>query len=739
MSAGLAWSTVHANMDFETYCEAGLFFDGRTWKRIEKNAKTGLAVVGAAAYSEHSTCEILSLAYDLKDSRGPHVWVPGCPPPLDLFDHIKSGKTIEAWNSLFEFFIWSNVCVKRMGWPELPLGQLLDTAAKCRALSGPGALGKAADVFDVPIKKDKTGSRLLNKFSVPQKPTKKNPRLRVWPLDDPEDFAKLLSYNIDDIRAEEGVSHVCPDLSPFERNLWELDQRINVRGYQIDVVNLDHSIHIVQQALDKYTAEIKQLTDGQVQSPNQVKEIKNYLGNLGVRVPNLQAETVSEYLKTDIPPNAKRVLQLRQILGSAAVKKTAAMKNRLCSDNRIRGSFIYAGATGTGRWSGSNPQPHNFPRDGISLKKCDQCGRYVGAHHSTCFWCKSHSLSSDMEWTWKATRDVQQVIATNDLYAVEWCYGDPLDTVSSVLRALIIPAPGMEFIASDYSAIEAVVAAELAGETWRQEVFRTHGKIYEASASRITGVPLQEFFDYKKRNSKNHPLRSKIGKIGELASSYGGWTGAWKNFGADKFFKNDFEIVESVKSWRAESPNIVEMWGGQVREIGNYVFRSELYGLEGAAVQAILKPGQCFGYRNITYGVKNDVLYCRLPSGRYLQYHTPRLLSTVDRYSGRPIYQITYQGYKNGQWLHKETYGGKLFENVVQAVARDILGFAMVQLDRHNYPIVLHVHDEPVCEVPEGWGSVDELEHIMMRKAMWFLDWPVKASGGYRGNFFRKG
>ena len=265
-----------------------------------------------------------------------------------------------------------------------------------------------------------------------------------------------------------------------------------------------------------------------------------------------------------------------------------------------------------------------------------------------------------------------------------------------------------------------------AGEQWRIDVFNTHGKIYEACMSGITGIPLEDILQYKKEHGSHHPDRKKYGKVPELASGYGGGIGAWKAFGADKFMTDD-EIRTNVKAWRDKSPMVTQFW----RE------------LEKAAILAVQNPGQCYSYRYVTYGVKDDVLYCKLPSGRLLNYHQPRLVPDVLPW-GKTVYRLSYMGwnsdYKKGPigWMRLDTWGGKLVENWCQAVARDILTHAMVNIDKTGYNIVLHVHDEIVSEVPEGTGSVEQFEQIMSTMPEWAADWPVAAKGGWRGKRYRK-
>jgi DNA polymerase len=290
-----------------------------------------------------------------------------------------------------------------------------------------------------------------------------------------------------------------------------------------------------------------------------------------------------------------------------------------------------------------------------------------------------------------------------------------------------------------------VVLAELAGESWRQEVFRTHGNIYLAGASKITGKPVEEYLRYKDENKKHHPDR-KLGKISELSAGYHGGVGAWKAFGADEFM-TDEEIQEGVNAWRRASPAI-SCKGENGQPPGLW------YGLQEAAILAIQSPGSCYSYQArptahstppaITYGVQNDILFCRLPSGRTLTYHQPCVASKMMPW-GKETVCITYMGwnsnYLNGPvgWMKLETYAGKLCENLCQAVARDILAHGMMQLAAAGYPIVLHVHDEVVAEVPAGTGSIEEFERIMSTMPAWAAGWPVKAANGWRGQRYRKG
>lgn len=693
-----------ANIDFETFGTAGYIFDGRKWQSVSKSPPHGLGAVGASAYSEHPDTEILSLGYDIAGRE--NIWIPSMPPPGDLFAHIASGGLVYAWNSLFEYFIWNNVAVPQLGWPPLHLGQTRDTMARSYAWSLPGKLAEACKVLGTSAQKDSDGQRLLGKFSMPRNPTKVNQSLRNRTEDHPEDAARLYSYNIDDVRTEKEISSLIPELSEFELHVWLLDQKINVRGVQIDKKALQHLKNIVLETYEKYEFELQEITGGIAESGSQVAVLLAWLASRGTHLSDLRADTVSKALENPIlPPDCRRVLELRQALSMSSVKKLFAIERRLSLDGRLRGLFQYQGGDRTGRWAGRGPQPQNLPRGSID--------------------------------GWSHER--AEAILNGGFPE-----SDPLAHVSGCLRGLFCAKDGHDLICGDFSAIEAVVLAELAGESWRQKVFRTHGKIYETSASKISGIPLEEFEKYKLEHGKDHPLR-KMGKVAELASGYAGWIGAWKRFGADTHFPDDRSIKEAILSWRRESPAIVEMWGGQLREDppGSYSFRREFYGLEGAAVQALLYPGTPFHFRSISYMVKDNILYCLLPSGRYLSYHNPRLYDTIDRYSGQSIYGIKFYGwnsdYKIGPigWIEFETYGGKLAENVVQAVARDLLAYAMLCVESGGYPIVLDVHDEIASEVPVGFGSEEEFASLMSMRPKWAADWPIRVAT-WRGNRYRK-
>lgn len=518
--AGAGWATELPDMDFETYSEAGYFFNDASgrWKKVQANAKSGLHAVGAPVYSEHPSTEVLCLAYNLKDGRGPRLWKPGDPPPTDLFDHIAAGGVIEAHNSAFEYLIWNNVCVTRMGWPPLPLDQTRDSAAKARAFGLPGGLGVAAAALGVADQKIGDGERLINKFSIPHTPTKKDPRHRI-PADPDDPDAKLLyEYCLGDIAAETAVSTSCPDLSPHELQVWKTDQRINQRGVQVDTDAVANFQVIVDDALAQAGPELERLTGGDVDKPTQIQRIVKWLAGEGLHTSSLDADAVSALLaRGDLPWHVRRVLEIREAVGSASVKKLQAISRSVSRDGRLRDMFAYCGAERTGRWAGYGPQPHNLPNHGPSVNRCT-CGRHCGTTVPRCPWCGVPTEGATVvEWSLEAVEDAIETARHRSRHVFEWVWGNSLPTILGCLRGLFVAAPGHDLICSDYSAIEAVVLAALAGEQWRLDVFSTHGKIYEMSASKITGIPFEEFLAHKEQTGEHHPLRKKIGKVAELA------------------------------------------------------------------------------------------------------------------------------------------------------------------------------------------------------------------------------
>ncbi len=757
-------------MDFETYSEAGFEWDevAQKYRGPEgaSQGKKGLPVIGAAKYSEHPSTEVLTLKYDV--GHGMKFWRPGMPNPFDLF----AAPVVEAWNSGFEYWIWNNVCVRKYGWPARPIEGFYDAMAKSRAHSLPGALSDAAGVLGAAVQKDKDGDRLLKKFSMPRNPTKGDPRRRIpliWDEDqagaevaklmalglkekaatelvqeDRVDTLKLVSYNETDVLAERSVGEMVPDLSRHEFPVWLTDQRINRRGIAIDRDGVDNCIAIIQQASERYGQELLQLAGCK---PTELQKLSGWLHGRGVHMESMEEEAIEAALGWDLPPDARRALEIRAAVGSASVKKVFSMRNMMSAAGRLHDLYIYHGAH-SGRPTGSGPQPTNLPKAGPHVWKCAACGHQHNAAGNQCPWCFTtfDRASKRREWNPEAVEDALLVLRSRSLVAVEFFFSEAMQTVAGVLRGLFVAKPGHKLVSSDFSSIESVVIAALAGEEWRLDVFRTHGKIYETSAAKILGVPLQELLDYKTQHGVHHPARQAIGKPAELGLGYGGWIGAWKNFGGPG---TDEEIKANVLAWRAASPHIVNFWGGQFWR-DEYDRKHEMrFGLEGTAIEAIEHPGVTYDVirsdgssTGIQYICRDDILFMLTPGGARMTYHRPRIYPHDQSWRGLGI---SYEGWntnpKNGGygWITKDLYGGRAGENCCQHVARNIQMNAIENLEASGYPVVMHTYDEVVCEVPESFGSVTELESLMTTLPAWAKDWPIKAAGGWEARNYRKG
>lgn len=740
--------TQHATIDFETYSEAGYEWSDalNKWVPPEGGSATnrGLGLVGVVNYTRHPSFEVLCCWYRLPGQELTY-WAPGMPPPADLFTYIQAGGIVEAHNHAFEHRVF-----QALGWPEVPLAQQRCSMAKSRAWALPGSLDLAAATLGT-TPKNPDGKKGIQLFSVPRQPTKTNQARRNAPTG--EQFQRLIvDYCRDDVVAEESLSAMVPELSPIELEHWQVDQMVNRRGVAVDVPTLYAMRCILRDAHRLYGDRCREITGGI--SPSEVSQLIIWAAQRGVLLSALDDEAITEALaRENLPEPVRQMLHCRQAVASASVKKIHAMINRATTEGRIYDLFNFHAAR-TGRPTGDAVQPTNFPRGSLAVRKCS-CGRYFAA--GACGWCGAPASGAPDEWNPDAMHDAIEVAQTGSLALMEHTFGAgrALDALAGCLRGMFVAGEGRDLVSSDYTAIEAVVLACLAGEQWRIDLFRNKGKIYEASGAKVGGVTYESLIEYKRETGKHHPLR-QVGKTAELALGYGGWIGGWRAF--DDSGRTDDEIKRIILAWRDASPAIVEFWGGQVRREQGW--RDELFGVEGAFIRAALLPGVPVHYRGFVFEASKPAFPVRCPaaslaepctvqitlmSGRKLTYHNVLLEPTpADRqWAGR--YAISYEGYntnpKSGGvgWIRMRTYSGKLVENLCQATANDILRYAMANLERAGYPIVLHVYDEIVCEVPKGFGSVEELESIMKTLPSWAAGWPIGADGGWRGRRYRKG
>lgn len=726
--AGIGVTTVLPAFDFETYSEAGLVFDPieESWKPLPGlgGQQRGLKGCGVRNYVQHPTFRILSMYWDLKDGQGRRWWRPpemedlfpatravNYTAPTDLHSYIRTFRKgqplestqglIEAFKSDFEWQVWEFYCVPVLGWPQLHIEQLRCAAAKSKAVARPPNLKDAGEVAGVATEhlKDPKGKALIKKLTMPRNLTKKD-KARCWtPQTAPEDFQKFYEYNGQDIVAQDAVSLKTPDLTPRELRIWLMDQRVNARGMGINRKAIDDCISIVEQARTREHARLYTLTNGQVKKSTEVAETLRWLGSRGIHLYNLDEDTVAEALeRKDYPADVLEVIRIRQKLAFGSVNKLFKMRAQISKHGRLHDQYSYHGAH-TGLWNGIEVQVANL-YSGI-FKKPEDAKRALDA------------------------------IATQSIEYVEYAFPgvDVLEVVASCLRSLICAPPGSRLISADFTAIQAVVLAALAGEEWRLEVFRTHGKIYEMTASKITGIPFEELLAYRLANKKHHPYRQSHGKIPELSAGFKSWINGWKQFGAGEFM-TDPEIKAAILKWRADSPMVEELWGGQTR--GKFSRnpmnpeRPELFGLEGMAIAAVLaqrddgKPGEAFGYHGVSFQCFEDILYCTMPSGGMLRYHAPRLQRSERDYASPWELELSYEGWntnsKRGRpnaWIRMPTHGGTITQNVDAHESREIQATGMLALEDAGYPIVMHTHDENVAEVINGYGSVPHYMSVL--------------------------
>lgn len=539
----------------------------------------------------------------------------------------------------------------------------------------PMSLEAAGEALQLEQQKIKEGTALISYFCKPCKPTIANGgRTQNLPHHAPEKWERFKAYAGRDV---ETMRLIFKKLSRYpvtalERQVWALDARINERGVLVDLDLARAAIDVDDAFKAEHLEEMTRLTG--LDNPNSVSQLKDWLETVGVFCESLNKETVADLRKKVTDPTTRRVLELRSLLGKTSTKKYEAMVNAAGADSRVRGLTQYYGAGRTGRWAGRLVQLQNLPQNHL-----DDIGT------------------------------VREIVRAKDLDTLELLYDSVPDVLSQLIRTAFVAKDGHTFLVSDYAAIEARVIAYLAGEKWRLDVFAQGGDIYCSSASQMFKVPVV-------KHGINGHLRQK-GKVAELACGYGGGVAALKAFGADKMGLTEEEMQDIVTQWRAASPTIPKLWGD----------------VERAAKNALANPGRTF---TVPCGVKYrrdaDGLRCLLPSGRILTYWGARL----EEYKGRPSVVFMGQNQTTRKWEKTETWGGKLVENIVQAVARDCLAVAMVRLEAAGYNIVFHVHDEVVIEAPDG-SRWQDAAAIMGQPIDWAPGLLLRGDG-YETKFYMK-
>ena len=651
---------------------------------LETYSSVPIAKAGAQKYIQSPDFEILLFAYSLDGGDVQIIdLAQGELLPQWLASALSDPQYIKhAYNASFEWGCLS----KFMG--TLPIDQWRCTmfhGLYCGYTAGLDATGKA---LGLPADKQKlsTGKALIRYFCVPCAPTKTNGgRTRNYPRHDPAKWALFKEYCIGDVTTEMEILHRLENfpVPPELEKQWQTDVLINARGVAVDMDMVRGALWIGETTRDQLTEEAVTLSG--LDNPNSVKQLMQWLEEeLDEELTDLRKDTVSRLLNGNLTNDtARRMLEIRQELGKTSTKKYNAIEAAVCADGRVRGLLQFYGANRTGRWAGRLVQVQNLPRTYVEPLPL--------------------------------ARDLVKHRETASLRAL---FGSVPDTLSQLIRTSFVAEPGNALVDADFSALEARVISWLAGESWRLDVFRTHGKIYEASASQMVGVPLERI----KKGNPEYALRQK-GKVAELALGYQGSTGALIKMGALDMGLTEAELPDIVNRWRDANKRIRDLW----------------YSMEAAAVQ-VIQTGQPVGLRSLVLaremdaGNNLDFLTIRLPSGRKLYYAHPSL---GQNQWGKP--SITYMGMDQTtkKWKLIETYGGKLVENCVQAIARDCLAEAIERLEAANYPVVFHVHDEVVVECAAERASLDDIAAIMGQPVSWAPDLPLGADG-WVGAFYKK-
>lgn len=651
----------HLSIDIETFSDVDLLSSG-VWP-----------------YAESPNFEILLFAYawdfgkvQLVETACGEVVPPDVVAALDDPNVIK-----HAYNAPFEI-----KCLQEAGFGTCAKqwACTMHHALYCGYAAG---LAKTGDAIGLPadLQKDRNGAALIRYFSIPCKPTSRNGnRTRNLPKHDPEKWRLFGEYCKQDVVAEMEILKrlmVWP-VPGKEKDLWNLEQSMHKYGIGVDQELVAGALAIRERSADEMLQEAADIT--QLDNPNSRDQLKGWLEQqTGQELANLTKDTVKGLMDTSDSHQVRRVLELRQSLSKASLKKYDAFRDASSRDGRIHGAHQIYGANRTGRWAGRIIQPQNMPRDTVP--------------------------ETDL---------ARSLVKEKNLGALRWVYGSSAVALSALLRTVIVPSNGRKLIVADFSAIEARIIAWLANETWVMEVFAGDGRIYEATAARMFHVPV----DRIRKGNPEYSLRQK-GKVATLALGYQGGPGALKQMGALAMGLSEEELPELVSLWRQANPNIVKLW----------------YAFEEAAIDTIhsCEPNTV---RGITFRRETDLKYgqdfltVELPSGRKLFYLKPWL---TDGMYGP---QIKYLNAAGSGMIPTDTYGGKLCENVVQAIARDCLAESLLRLDSAEYKTIMHVHDEVVVDADLD-DSVEEVCDLMGQP----IDWApglILTADGFECEYYRK-
>jgi DNA polymerase len=607
------------------------------------------------------------------DESEPELWKLGDPFPALLLDAIHAGAELCAWNAQFERIIW-NAVGRRYGWPATAREQWYDTAADAAAMALPRALGQCADVLGVSEQKLDLGHNFVLRMSRPR--SVKGGEVVWWT--DPKRLARLYTYCKQDVRTERAIRKATRRLGARERATYLLDQKMNDHGVRLDT-KLAHAMkYISEQGVQEANAKLFAVT-GVVTGVTKVIDLRAWLGTQGIDVDGVPKDVVRDLLADpNLPPDVRTALTIRQEAGRSSVAKIFSALGARGADGFIRGLLVYHGAN-TGRWAGRYVQPQNFPRGDFDYRPFLQ-------------------LVMDRDY------DTLNTVAP------------PLAVISAMLRGLFIASEGQRLLVGDFAQIEARVLAWLAGQDDLVQQFVKGEKIYEPMAALIYDVPAEDV-------TKEDPRR-KIGKDTILGCGFG--------MGPSKFctqiLKKEGIVVSeelaerAVRLYRLAFPRIPQLWRR----------------MNSAALRAVANPGTTEIVERCKFTRRGAYLWIILPSGRPLAYAAPKIEPRETPWGEvRDCVLAWSVDAETKQWKRRALYGGLLTENIVQALARDIMVDAMHRLDAHGYPLVFTVHDEIIVDIPNGQGSLDEFTALAKVVPTWAHGCPVDFES-WEGHRYRK-
>ena len=656
---------------------------------FETRATVDLRETGVYPYAAHPDTDIWCMAWAF-DDEPVQLWVPGQGLPPAIQDHILRGGELRAWNAQFERIIWREIMVPRYGAAPVPPEQWVCSMVEARAMGLPGSLDQAAKVLGVTQQKDSEGYGLMMRLTRPRS-TGKDGR-PIWWTNAEGKLDRLYEYCKQDVRTERAIIKALRRLTPNERELYLLDQRINDRGLGLDVALIESAMEVASEGTERANAALSELTGGAVRKVSNNGDLRAYLNEQGLGVDSVSKPVVAELLSSDLDPTVRQVLQLKADAGRTSVAKLKSMLAAVCADHRVRGLLQYYGAS-TGRWAGRLVQPHNFPRGTVENPE------------------------------WYIPLVMQRRYDEIDMYA------PPLGVISSLLRSMLVATEGRTYVGGDFSAIEARVLNWLAGQEDILEAFRA----YDAGDKSMDPYKrMAVMMGLAPSTAEVTKQDRQAGKAAELgcgfqmaAKKY--VTAAWDVYQVRLDLKG---AHEAVKIYRKSHEKVVQLW----------------WDLETACVEATLNPGVVHTVAGkLKVVVRGAYLYIILPSGRPLCYAAPAVrerTSVIEVAEEQPdgsVILIEKEMTKMGlefsaldpitkQWTRERTYGGKLTENVVQAVARDLMAAAMLRCDGAGYPIVLTVHDEILSEPLAEMGSeLSHFESLMSITPAWASGCPVAA------------